>query len=94
MAAELRADLPARDAAAGAVCGDYERREVMQLNTWHKRPDGMWCVEKGAGRYYWDAVASDRLLPYRLEDWRSGTSWFAWLARRRAIAALRKSRAD
>lgn len=61
----------------------------MTLNEWHHRPGGKWRVDwlgtSWRYRYAWIARAG--------EGHELGEAPFAWLARRRAIAAMDRMRA-
>ena len=59
----------------------------MKLGTWHHRPGGKWRVEVWGVwlcAYAWAAQVGD--------CYDDGYAPWAWLARRRAIAALRRMR--
>lgn len=63
----------------------------MTLNKWHNRPGGKWRIGRkwspsGLARWYWDVRFPGNI-------YRCGYAPFAWLARARAIAALRRMRA-
>lgn len=65
------------------------------LGRWYARPDGEWSINRyGLFDYQWVAQVwgtTPQVIYARQE---AGDAWCAWLARARAIAALRRMRRD